>query len=158
MWLWLWQLSHLRLAAVRSEKLAAVAGDSSGTEMNGDICGSKPLPSSVKWRMRRLSVCCSDSDLWSETVVVICSYDCNCPINPTTNPNPVYKHSITWQYTYVTILSVLWHRGQNTEHPNVLWNLMNIKQASTSGEALRCWGSIGLQFVDTVRMHISIYF
>jgi hypothetical protein len=39
-------------------------------------------------------VCCSYSDLWnvqlSETVVVT---NVKCPINPITNPNPVYSHS-----------------------------------------------------------------
>jgi hypothetical protein len=39
------QLSRLRVAAVRSKKLVAEAGDSSGTQRKGNVCRWKPLPS-----------------------------------------------------------------------------------------------------------------
>jgi hypothetical protein len=38
-------LSQLRVAVVRSEKLLAEAGDSSGTQRKGKVCSWKPLPS-----------------------------------------------------------------------------------------------------------------
>jgi hypothetical protein len=54
-------------------------------------------------KTEKIYVCCSYSDLLgvslSDTVVDICIYEFyNSPINPSTNLNPVYSHSNTWQY------------------------------------------------------------
>jgi ethanolamine ammonia-lyase small subunit len=42
-------------------------------------------------------VCCSYNDVWtvylSETVVVICSYECTCSVNTVTNLNLAYSHT-----------------------------------------------------------------
>jgi hypothetical protein len=78
---------------VRSEKLVAEAGDSSGTHRKGNVRRWKPLPSNGYLRLRRLSVCCSYGGYLSETVVIICCYEYKCPINPITNPNPLHSQS-----------------------------------------------------------------
>jgi hypothetical protein len=50
-------------------------------------------------RLKRPNLCSSDS--WivkiSNNAIITCSYDW--PLNRVTNPNPVYSHSYTWQYT-----------------------------------------------------------
>jgi hypothetical protein len=69
------QLSQLRVSVVRSEKLAAEAGESSGTQRKRNVRRWKPLPSKGWRRPRKLYVCSSYNDLWSlelgQTVVVI---------------------------------------------------------------------------------------
>jgi hypothetical protein len=61
---WPGRLSQLRVAVARSEKLVAEAWYSSGTQREGKVHHWKPLPSNGYWRLRRLYVCCSYSDLW----------------------------------------------------------------------------------------------
>jgi hypothetical protein len=53
-----------------------------GTQRKGNVSRWKPLPSNGNGRLRRLWVCCGDSDLWSVTqwdigtvVVTFCKLD-----------------------------------------------------------------------------------
>jgi hypothetical protein len=87
-------VGQLRAAVVRSEKLVAEAGDSSGTQRKGNVRRWKPLPSNSQWRLRRLYVFCSYSYLWSvqlsETVVVTFWES---SISTTMSPSPVSSHT-----------------------------------------------------------------
>jgi hypothetical protein len=59
------ELSQLRVAVVRSEKLVAEAEEISGTQRKGNVRRWKPLPGNGYWRLRRLYVYCSYSDFCS---------------------------------------------------------------------------------------------
>jgi hypothetical protein len=54
---WRGWLSQLRVAVVRSEKLVAEVGDSSGTQRKGDVRRGKMLPSSAVKTVTGTVVC-----------------------------------------------------------------------------------------------------
>jgi hypothetical protein len=80
---------------VRDEKLVAEAGDSSGTQKERNVCRWKPLQKQGLMKAEKF-LCAAATVIFGvcpQIVVVICSYECKCPINPITNPNPIYSHT-----------------------------------------------------------------
>jgi hypothetical protein len=80
---------------VRSEKLVAEAGDSSGNHKKGNVRRWKPLPSNA------VKTVTENTSLY---VMVICKVHhelFKSSINPITNPNPVYSHTHTRDNMYI---------------------------------------------------------
>jgi hypothetical protein len=99
------------LVVVSCEKLVAENEDSSGNHRKGSVRRwSRYQATTSEGKLRRPSV--SYNDLWSvqnsDTIILTCNYDLfMSPINLITNPNPVYSHSITWQYTRYLISTLV---------------------------------------------------
>jgi hypothetical protein len=92
-WIWNWVLVEF---TVSQELLLLTHGDSSVNHRKEIVRRWKPLPEDW-WRdnrLRRLSTCavvnCRKREIDIEWIKL---KSCKCPINPVTNPNPIYSHT-----------------------------------------------------------------
>jgi hypothetical protein len=82
----------LKVAVVRNEKLAAVTGDSSGTQRRGtSAVGSRYQATAIEdWEYFMYAVVIVIFGVCiGEIVVVICTYECNLPIQTSSTVNDV---------------------------------------------------------------------
>jgi hypothetical protein len=93
------ELVESQVTVVKSEKLVAKARESSGTQRKGSVHSWKPLSSNNQGRLKNF-MCVVVTVIFrvcsSVRLPVIYSYkQYKSSINPVTNPNPTYNHSIT---------------------------------------------------------------